>query len=75
MVEQVRAALPPRLAQAVASAGIEDGRLTIGVAGAAWASRLRYSSDLLRKRVGSSLGVEILAVRIRVIPPPPGPGS
>jgi hypothetical protein len=42
-LEQVRAALPARLAQAVVSAGIEQGRLTIGVSGAVWASRLRYS--------------------------------
>jgi hypothetical protein len=69
VVEQVRAALPARLAEAVASAGIEQGRLTIGVVGAVWASRLRYSSDLLRKRVGASMGVDILTVRIRVLPP------
>jgi hypothetical protein len=68
-VEQVRAALPARLAEAVASAGIEQGRLTIGVVGAVWASRLRYSSDALRKRVGASMGVDILTVRIRVLPP------
>ncbi len=74
-MEQVRAALPARLAQAVASAGIEQGRLTIGVVGAVWASRLRYSSDALRKRVGASMGVEILTVRIRVIPPQGAPGG
>lgn len=75
VVEQVRAALPARLAEAVASAGLEHGRLTIGVVGAVWASRLRYSSDALRKRVGASLEVEILTVRIRVLPPgsPGGP--
>jgi len=39
VLEQVRAALPARLAEAVASAGIEQGRLTIGVVGAVWASR------------------------------------
>lgn len=75
VVEQVRAALPPRLAEAVASAGLEQGRLTVGVVGAVWASRLRYSSDALRKRVGTSMGVEILTVRIRVIPPPGSPGG
>lgn len=75
VVEQVRAALPARLAQAVASAGIEQGRLTIGVVGAVWASRLRYSSDSLRKRVGASLGVDIVTVRIRVIPPQGSPGG
>ena len=74
VVEQVRAALPARLAEAVTSAGIEQGRLTIGVLGAVWASRLRYSSDALRKRVGASTGVEILTVRIRVIPPQAPPG-
>ena len=37
VVEYVRAALPARLALAVASAGIEQGRLTIGVVGAVWA--------------------------------------
>jgi hypothetical protein len=68
-VEQVRAALPARLAQAVVSAGVEQGRLTIGVSGAVWASRLRYFTDIVRKRVSDSLGMEILSVRIRVLPP------
>jgi hypothetical protein len=66
---QVRAALTPKLAQAVASAGIEGGRLSIGVVGAVWASRLRYSSDLIRKRVSATAGCEIQTVRIRVVPP------
>ena len=69
MVEQVRAALPTQLAHAVASAGVERGRLTIGVNGAVWASRLRYFTDIVRKRVSESLGIEILSVRIRVLPP------
>ena len=69
VLEQVRAALPARLAQAVASAGIEQGRLTIGVGGAVWASRLRYFTDIVRKRVSDSLGTEIRSVRIRVLPP------
>jgi hypothetical protein len=66
---QVRAALTPKLAQAVSSAGIEAGRLTVGVVGAVWASRLRYSTDMLRKRVTESSGVEVQRVRIRVVPP------
>jgi hypothetical protein len=69
IVEQVRAALPARLAQSVASAGLDEGRLTIGVVGAVWASRLRYSTDAIRKRVAQSAGKEILSVRIRVVPP------
>jgi hypothetical protein len=70
VVEQVRAALPGRLAEAVASAGIEQGRLTIGVVGAVWASRLRYSTESIRKRVGTSMGISILSVKVRVVPPP-----
>jgi hypothetical protein len=69
IVEQVRAALPPRLAESVASAGLDGGRLTIGVVGAVWASRLRYSTEALRKQVAKSSGKEILSVRIRVVPP------
>ncbi len=65
----VCAVLPPPLAQAVVSAGLEDGQLTIGVVGASWASRLRYMTDTLRQRVGGSLGVEIKTVRIKVVPP------
>jgi hypothetical protein len=69
IVEQVRAALPARLAQSVMSAGLDGGRLTIGVVGAVWASRLRYSTEVIRKRVAESAGKEILRVRIRVVPP------
>ncbi len=66
---EVRAALPKALADSVVSAGVEYGRLTVGVAGAAWASRLRYATGALRTRVGASLGVDIQSVRIRVVPP------
>jgi hypothetical protein len=72
VVEQVRSALPSRLAAAVASAGVEGQRLTIGVVGAVWASRIRYFTDTVRKRLTLSLGVEILSVRIRVVPPHAG---
>jgi hypothetical protein len=70
VVEQVRAALPARLAEAVVSAGIEQGRLTIGVVGAHWASRLRYLTESVRQRVGSSMGTPILSVKVKVVPPP-----
>jgi Dna[CI] antecedent, DciA len=70
VIEQVRAALPARLALAVASAGIDQGRLTIGVVGAVWASRLRYLTESVRKSVGSSLGIAVLSVRVKVVPPP-----
>jgi Dna[CI] antecedent, DciA len=71
IVEQVRAALPARLALAVASAGIEQGRLTIGVVGGVWASRLRYLTESVRKRVAGSTGIAIVSVRVRVVPPGP----
>src|ERR1700761_6855889 len=71
VVLQVRAALPARLAESVVSAGIEGGRLTVGVVGAVWASRLRYATEALRKRVAKSSGEDILTVKIRVVPPPP----
>lgn len=70
VVEQVRAALPARLAEAVASAGIDQGRLTIGVVGAVWASRLRYLTESIRKRVTGTTGIAILSVKVRVVPPP-----
>jgi hypothetical protein len=71
VVEQVRAALPARLALAVASAGIEQGRLTIGVVGGVWASRLRYLTESVRKRVAASTGIPVVSVRVRVVPPGP----
>jgi hypothetical protein len=71
VVDQVRAALPARLGLKVASAGIDSGRLTIGVTGAVWASRLRYLTESVRKRVAGSLGITIQSVRIRVVPPSP----
>src|SRR5579863_10037871 len=67
VLEQVRAALPARLSQAVVSAGIEQGRLTIGVVGAVWASRLRYSTEVLRKHIASSMGIAIVGVKVRVV--------
>ena len=66
----VRAALPAKLAAAVASAGIDGGILSIGVTGAAWASRLRYSTDTLRQQVEDSMGVAVARVRIKIVPPP-----
>jgi hypothetical protein len=72
VVEQVRAVLPSRLALAVASAGIEEGRLTIGVVGAVWASRVRYLTEPVRKHVAASTGTAVVSVRVRVVPPRPG---
>lgn len=70
-LQAVRAALPPELAQATVSAGLDHGRLTVGVAGGAFATRLRYATDDLRLRVGAALGADIQSVRIRVAAPRP----
>jgi hypothetical protein len=40
------------------------------VVGAHWASRLRYLTESVRKRVGSSLGIAVLSVKVKVVPPP-----
>src|ERR1700759_1058993 len=69
VLAEVRAAVPTRLAEYVVSAGIEQGRLTIGVVGGAWASRLRYLTESIRTRVAAALGVAILSVKVRVVPP------
>jgi hypothetical protein len=68
-LEHVRQALTPPLSETLVSAGFEQGRLTIGVAGAAWAARLRYATEMLRLRVGASMGIEIHSVKIKVVPP------
>ncbi len=68
-LEEVRLALPAHLADTVVSAGLEGTRLTLGVAGATWATRLRYLADRLRLQVSASLGREIQTVRIKVVPP------
>lgn len=69
VIAEVHRILPRKLAAHVASAGIEHGRLTIGVTGAVWASRLRYLTAQLRKDVGAALQTEIVSVRIRIVPP------
>jgi len=69
VLDQVRSQLPPKLASQVISAGVDRGRLSIGVSSAVWASRLRYVTADLRKSVGDSLNINILRVQIRVVPP------
>jgi hypothetical protein len=71
VLEKVRAALPAPLAQRVVSAGFEGGTLRLGVAGAPWASRLRYAAETLRDKLGTSMGLTVQSVRIRVVPPRP----
>jgi hypothetical protein len=71
VLTEVRAALPPKIALHVDTAGIEQGRLSIGTSAAVWASRLRYLTDDLRKQVGAALRIDIVSVKIRIVPPPP----
>jgi predicted nucleic acid-binding Zn ribbon protein len=66
----VRATVAPELAAHVVSAGCEAGKLTIGTPSSAWASRLRYVTDDLKKAVASALGLEIESVRIKIVAPP-----
>jgi predicted nucleic acid-binding Zn ribbon protein len=55
----------------VVTAGIEEGRLIVGVSGGVWATRLRYRAKALRERVAGALGQEIHSVRIKVVQSPP----
>jgi hypothetical protein len=66
VLDAVIAALPEELAANVATAGIEEGELTVGAVSAAWATRLRYMTDILRQRVSGALGLKISRIRIRV---------
>jgi hypothetical protein len=68
VLDEVRASLPSRLAEAVVSAGVEEGRLTIGVVGSVWASRIRYFSEATRLTLSERLGTRLLVVRVRVVP-------
>jgi hypothetical protein len=74
-LDLVIAALPEELAANVASAGIDQGELTVGAVSAAWATRLRYMTDTLRDRVGGALGVEISSIRIKVVQAEPKSGT
>ena len=67
VLEALKAALPATLAEQVATAGIEAGRLSVGVRSAAWATRLRYAMGTARPQVTAATGIEITAVRIRVV--------
>jgi hypothetical protein len=71
VLEHVRAALPPELGASVITAGIEEGRLIVGVSAGAWASRLRYRAQALREYVAGALGREIHSIRIKVVHIPP----
>ncbi len=68
LLVEVRRRLPAKLAAEVCSAGLEQGRLSLGVTSAVWAHRLRYTTGLLRKELADSMQINILSVRIYVAP-------
>jgi hypothetical protein len=67
VLAHVKAALPAELAGEVASAGLDQGRLSLGVTSAAWANRLRYAIDAAREPIATACGTAIEEVRIRVV--------
>jgi hypothetical protein len=74
LLAQVRQRLPGELADAVASAGIADGALHLGVTSGAWASRLRFLAPQLRRQLGDRLGQPLNEVCVHVlacVTPPP----
>ena len=68
--DQVRAVVPPTIAPHCRVADMRGGRLTIHVAGAAWAHRLRF--DLAARHGGAALAVDFAALEeIRIVTMPP----
>lgn len=65
----VRAALPEGLGERVWGAAVRDGTLTVLVASAAWATRVRYHAPGLKDDVGERLGAALTRVHIKVRPP------
>jgi hypothetical protein len=64
----VREALPEGLGERVWGAAVRDGTLTVLVASAAWATRVRYHAPGLKDDVGQRLGVALERVQVRVRP-------
>ena len=65
----VRASLPAPIAAQVLTASYTEGRLSLGVSSAAWASRARYAAAAARVQLGAALGSEVTSVRVRVARP------
>ena len=71
ILQSVREALPEHLAVAVVTAGVDQGRLSVGVIGAVWAARIRYFLPQARERLKKQ-GIEVMTARVRVVPPGEG---
>ena len=68
-LQAVRTALPEGLGERVWGAAIRDGTLTVLVASAAWATRVRYHAPGLKEDVGTRLGTPLARVHVKVRPP------
>lgn len=64
----VREALPDGLGEHVWGAAVRERTLTVLVASAAWATRVRYHAPGLREDVGGKLDAPIDRVQVRVRP-------
>jgi hypothetical protein len=67
-LQAVQDALPEGLGAHVWGAAVRDRTLTVLVASAAWATRVRYHAPELREDVSRRLSVEVDRVQIRVRP-------
>ena len=68
-LQAVRAALPEGLGEQVWGAAVRDGTLTVLVASAAWATRVRYHAPGLKDDVAGQLGMALEKVQVKVRPP------
>ena len=68
-MQAVQDALPEGLGTHVWGAAVRDRTLTVLVASAAWATRVRYHAPGLREDVSRRLSVEVERVQVRVRPP------
>ena len=68
-LQAVQDALPEGLGAHVWGAAVRDRTLTVLVASAAWATRVRYHAPGLREDVSRRLSVEVERVQVRVRPP------
>jgi len=62
----LRRSLPPELADKVWAAATRDGTLTVLVRSAAWGTRIRYLAPQLMAPLAAELGVEIVAIKVKV---------
>ena len=67
-LQAVQDALPEGLGAHVWGAAVRDRTLTVLVASAAWATRVRYHAPELREDVSRRLSVEVDRVQVRVRP-------